>query len=71
MESIVMKLTKEIEDQKKNEEILTQSLKGRSDECCKLNHENDLLKLELIKSKNNEQDLERQIIIQRDELTTC
>lgn len=41
MQSIVMKLTKEIEDMKKNEENLTQSLKDRSNECCRLNYGND------------------------------
>lgn len=67
----MMKLTKEIEDLKKSEERLTRSLKDRSDECCRLNHENNLLKLELMQSKNNEQELERKIIILRDELTTA
>lgn len=41
MKSIVKKPTKEIEDPKKNEEILTQSLKDSSNECYRLTYEND------------------------------
>lgn len=71
MQSNVIKLEKEIEDKNKNEESLTRSLKDRSNECCRLNCENDQLRLELMQSKNYEQELERKIIILRDELTTA
>lgn len=70
MESIMMKLAKEIKARKKNEENLTQSLNDRSDECCRRNYEYDQLKLELLQYKNNEQGLERHIIILRDEIST-
>lgn len=40
MQSIMMRLTKEIEDRKKNEENLAQSLKERDDECFGLTYEN-------------------------------
>ncbi|XP_057833904.1 uncharacterized protein LOC131044567 [Cryptomeria japonica] len=66
-----MRLTKEIEEMKKNEDNLSQSLKDRSDECCRLNCENDQLKLELQQSKNNEEELERHIITLMDELVTA
>lgn len=48
MKSIAMKLTKEIEARKKNEENLTQSLNDRSDECYIINCDNDQLKLKLL-----------------------
>lgn len=41
MQSIVIKLTKDIKDRKNNEENLTWLLKEGSDECCMLNYEND------------------------------
>lgn len=68
MEAIMMRLTKDIEARKKNEESLNQSMKERFDKCCRLNCENDQMNLELLQSNNNEQDLERQIIILRDNL---
>lgn len=40
METIVMRWTKEIEERKKNEEKLAQSLKDKSEECCRLESEN-------------------------------
>ncbi|XP_059068609.1 uncharacterized protein LOC131859095 [Cryptomeria japonica] len=64
MESIVMGLAKEIEGRKKSEENRSRSLKDRSDECCRHNCENDQVKLELQQSKNNEEELERQICAQ-------
>lgn len=65
-----MRLTKEIEDQKNNEENLTQSLKARANECFRITYENDQLKLELTQSRNNGQELERQIIALRYKLAT-
>lgn len=50
MQALTMRMCKEIKDRKKNEENLAQSLKDRSDECNRLTHENDMLKLELIQS---------------------
>lgn len=49
---------------------MIQSLKDRYDECCILNNENDQLKLGLVQSKNDGKELERQIIILRDEIST-
>lgn len=46
-------------------------MKDISDECCRLTYENDQLKLELVQTKNDGQELERQIIILRDEMTTA
>lgn len=71
MQSVVMKLKKEIEDWKKNEQTLTHSLKNRSEECCRLTYENDNLKLELVHCKNDGQELERQILILSDDLSTA
>ncbi|XP_059071917.1 uncharacterized protein LOC131871232 [Cryptomeria japonica] len=71
MEFIVMGLTKEIEGRKKKEENINQSIKDRSNECCGLNYEIDQLKLELHQSKNNEEELERKIVILIDELATA
>lgn len=71
MEFIVMGLTKEIEGRKKKEENINQSIKDRSNECCRLNYEIDQLKLELHQSKNNEEELERKIVILIDELATA
>lgn len=47
IESIMMKLTKEVEEMKNNEENLSQLLKDKFDECCRLDCENDQLKLDL------------------------
>lgn len=68
MQTIVMKLAKEIEDKKRNEESLTQSLRERSNECRRLGHGYDQIRLELMQLRNNEQELERQFIILRDEM---
>lgn len=70
MQALIMRMSKDIEDRKKNKENLSYSLKERLEECNRLTHENDMLGLELVQSKNNEQELERQIIIMRDELRT-
>lgn len=48
-----MRLTKEIEDQKRNEENLAQLLKVRVDECFRITYENDYLKIELTQLRNN------------------
>lgn len=66
-----MGLTNEIEGRKKNEENLNQSLKERSGECCRLDCEIGQLKLDLQESKHHEEELERQIVILRDEVVTA
>lgn len=70
MRVITMRISKEIEDQKKKEENLVVSLKKKFEECGRLVHENDMLKTNLVQSKSNEQELQRQIIILREHLTT-
>lgn len=69
MQALTMRISKEIEDQKMNEENLGRSLKNRSEECIQLAHENDALRTKLVQSQSNEQELERQMIILRDNLT--
>lgn len=54
-----MKLTKEIEERKKNEENMAQSLKDKYEECNRVNSRFIQLEIELQQSKNNEQELER------------
>lgn len=54
-----MRLKKDIEERKKNEEKLSHSLKEKSEECCRLENENGQLKLNLQDSRQHEEDLER------------
>lgn len=61
-------MSKEIEDWKMNEENLGRSLKDRSKECIWLADENDMLRIDLVQSQSNEQELERQMIILREDL---
>lgn len=63
METIVMKLTKEIEERKKIEENLVQSLKDKSEECYRLDCENGQLKLDLQESREREEELGKQILL--------
>lgn len=63
MEAIVMRLTKEIEERKKNKEKLSQSLKVKSEECCRLENENGQLMSDLQNDKEHEEDLGKQILI--------
>lgn len=53
MESMVVKLSKEIEEKKKNEENLVQYIKEKLDECIRANDEVNQLKFELEQSDNN------------------
>jgi predicted nuclease with TOPRIM domain len=69
MESMEMRLTKEIDENKKKEEYVIQTLKERSDECNRLDLENEQLNFELQQSHNNEEELENNIFILRDEIT--
>lgn len=57
MEAIIMRLTKEIEERKKNKEKIAQSLKDKSDECCRLENEIGQLKDELQDARDHEEDL--------------
>lgn len=61
----MIRLIKEIEERKNNEEKLAQSLKDKYEECCRLENENGQLKLDLQDSRQHEEDLERQIILIR------
>lgn len=61
MESTMMRMKKEIEEKKKNEENLAQSLKEKYEECIQLDNE-------LEQSKNNEEVFEKHIDDLRNEL---
>lgn len=54
-----MRLSKDIEDRKKKEDNLVISPKNKFNECGRLTHENNLLRTDLVHSRNNEQELER------------
>lgn len=68
MQALTMRMSKEIEDQKKNEENLAKSRIDKYDECIRLAHENDILRTKLVQSQNNEQELERMMIVLRSNL---
>lgn len=59
----MMKLIKEIEKRKKNEENISQLLKDKSDECCRLDYENDQLKHDLHETK---EELGKEILLKFD-----
>lgn len=71
MQAINMRMSQEIEDKKKKEENLVVSLKNKFKECGRLVHENDMLRTDLLQFQSNEKELERQMIILRDTLTTA
>lgn len=70
IQTMTMRLSKDIEDRKKKEENLVVSLKNKFEECGRLTHENELLRSNLEQSRSNEQELERQMTVLRDDLTT-
>lgn len=50
IQALTMRMSKEIEDRKKNEEDISKSLKDRFDEWNRLEHDNDMLRNELVQS---------------------
>lgn len=70
MKVLTMRMSKEIEDWKKNAKNLGKSLKDRSEECIRLAHENDMLRTELVQTQNNEQELERMITLLKGDMDT-
>lgn len=64
-------MTKEIEGRNKNEENLNRSMKENFVECRRLDCEISQLKLDLQESKHNEEELEKKIVILRNELVTA
>lgn len=68
MEYGVMRQTKEIEDRKKIEEDLNKKLKERTEEYCKLDRIAGHLESDLQECRDNERELERQIVILRHDL---
>lgn len=50
MQAMTMRMRKEIEDWKKNEENIVIYMNDISKECIRLAHENDVLRTELVQS---------------------
>lgn len=53
-----MKLTKEIDENNKNQEHLEKSLKDKSNECHKLNCQIGQMQLDIYESNHNEKEIE-------------